>query len=206
MHLFVLGATGKTGTAIVSQALERGHTVTTFGRREFEGKAEKLRSVRGDILSADRLAAALAGSDAVLYTLGSRGLGRTTLRGDSIRATLEAMQRSGVRRLIVLSSSLAEPCGWITRVAARTILRHHALDQIVMERLVMASDMEWTIVRPSEMTNGRLTGQYRATTGASPKDDRMVSRQDVAHLMLFLAEHGDHVREIVWMRGGFAKR
>ena len=205
MRLFVLGATGKTGTAIVSQALERGHSVTTFGRREFDGKAEKLTNRTGDVLNVEQLAAALTGHDAVLYTLGSRGLGRTTLRGDSIRATLEAMRRSGVRRLIVLSSSLAEPSGWITRFAARTILRHHSLDQIVMERLVMASDTEWTIVRPSEMTNGSLTGRYRATTGPSPKDDRMVSRRDVAHLMLFLAEHGDHVREIVWMRGGFAR-
>ncbi len=205
MHLFVLGATGKSGTAIVSQGLERGHFVTTFGRHEFGGNANNLTNLTGDVLSGDQLAEALKGSDTVLYTLGTHGFGRTSLREDSIRTTLEAMRRAGVRRIIVLSSSLAEPCGWITRFAARTILRHHAADQVAMERLLMASDSEWTIVRPSEMTNGPLTGRYRATTGPSPKDDRMVSRRDVAHLMIFLAENGEHIREIVWMRGGFRR-
>jgi putative NADH-flavin reductase len=80
-------------------------------------------------MRADDLAAALHGHDAVLSALGTRGLGTTSVLVDSARASIEAMKRTMVRRLIVISSSLVdEQSGWLSLVAARTLLRHTASD------------------------------------------------------------------------------
>src|SRR6185369_3532553 len=107
LRILVLGASGKTGRALVEQALTRGHAVTAFGRSPFAGdSARALKRIRGNPMSASSLAGALKGHDVVLSVLGSRGLGRTSVRADAARATIDAMHRAGVRRLIIVSSAL----------------------------------------------------------------------------------------------------
>jgi putative NADH-flavin reductase len=76
MRLFVLGATGKTGRALVSQGIARGHRITAFSRSAGGSDAnEMLSSVLGDPMLASELASALPGHGAVLSVLGSRGHG-----------------------------------------------------------------------------------------------------------------------------------
>jgi putative NADH-flavin reductase len=91
LRLFVLGATGKTGSAIVAQGLARGHHITTFGRTAFTGTSTLLHNVTGNPMHADELAAALPGHDAVLSVLGTRGLGATSVLADGVGATIAAM-------------------------------------------------------------------------------------------------------------------
>jgi len=74
VKLLVFGATGGTGRCLVQQALAQGHTVTAFAREpaKFHLVGDNLRVVRGDILQADSVEAAVAGHDAVLSALGTR--------------------------------------------------------------------------------------------------------------------------------------
>ena len=126
MQLLVLAASGKTGTALVAQGLERGHGVTAFGRSAYGGRShDALRIVPGSCLSADDLAAALPGHDAVVSALGTRGMGATTLLRDSAVAAADALTHAGVMRLIVISSTLVDGASWLARVAARTLLFNH---------------------------------------------------------------------------------
>jgi putative NADH-flavin reductase len=208
MRLFVLGATGKTGQALVAQGLARGHTITAFGRSALRGETTRtLHVVVGSPMRADDLATALPGHDAVLSALGTRGLGVTSVLVDSARACIDAMYRARVRRLVIVSSSFVDPqSGWLSRVAARTLLRHTASDQRAMEKLVTQSELDWTVLRPSRLGDGVLTGHYTAAaaSGRIPVSRMGMSREDVAHMMLDTAERGAHVREIVWLRGARA--
>jgi putative NADH-flavin reductase len=123
---------------------------------------------------------------------------------DSARASIEGMRLARVRRLVIISSSLVDPqSGWLSRVAARTLLRHTASDQRAMEQLVTQSALDWTVLRPARLGNGVLTGQYAVTAAASgiPVSSAGMSRQDVACMMLDTVERGAHLREIVWLRG-----
>lgn len=81
MRLFVLGATGGTGTAFVAQALAADHEVTAFVRSpdKMAQNDTRLTVKAGDPRREDALVAALPGHDAVISTLGSDGTGRTTL-------------------------------------------------------------------------------------------------------------------------------
>jgi putative NADH-flavin reductase len=200
MRLFILGATGKIGATLVAQALARGHTITTFGRSPFQGDAT--RRITGNPMNVPELVAALPGHDAVLSVIGARGLGRSTVRAEAARATVAAMTIADVPRLIIVSSSFTdEKLPLLPRILSRTILRHIAPDQREMESAVTTSGVDWTIVRPAMTTNGALTGRYDINTGSSPGNARAMSRSDVAHAMLDIAEKGTHSREVVWLRG-----
>jgi putative NADH-flavin reductase len=207
MRLFVLGATGRTGRVLVAQGLARGHTVTAFGRSAPQVEnTENFRAVIGSPMRFDEFAAALPGHDAVLSALGTHGLGTTSVLLDSTRASIDAMQQAGVRRLIVISSSLVDSrTGWLVVIAARTLLRHIANDQRAMERVVAQSDLDWTVVRAGLLTDGIGSGRYAVTpVSAGVPKARAVSRRDLAHMMLDTVERRAHVREIVWLCGAAA--
>ena len=109
--------------------------------------------------------------------------------------------------MIVISSSLVDPqSGWLSRVFARTLLRHTASDQRAMETLVTQSDLDWTVLRPARLGDGVLSGRYTVSpvSAGIPPSSAGMSRADVAHMMLDTVERGAHIKEIVWLRGGRA--
>jgi putative NADH-flavin reductase len=205
MRLFVLGATGRTGSALVAQGLARGHEITTLGRSAFAGQAKSLCNIVGNPMHAGALAAALPGNDVVLSALGTRGLGATSVLADGVRATIEAMRCTGVRRLVIVSSSLLDSnIGWMGRFIGRTMLRHHVHDQHAMEKQVTESDLDWTVLRAPRFSNGAFTGRYIVTAESEERETPglPMAREDVACMMLDTAERGNHVKEIVRISGG----
>jgi putative NADH-flavin reductase len=205
MRLFVLGATGRTGSAVVAQGLARGHEITTLGRSAFAGQAKSLCNIVGNPMHAGALAAALPGNDVVLSALGTRGLGATSVLADGVRATIEAMRCTGVRRLVIVSSSLLDSnIGWMGRFIGRTMLRHHVHDQHAMEKQVTESDLDWTVLRAPRFSNGAFTGRYIVTAESEGRETPglPMAREDVACMMLDTAERGNHAKEIVRISGG----
>ncbi len=203
MRLFILGATGGTGRALIDQAIERGHHVTAFVRspQKLGSKRDGVTVLQGDPRSVDELRAALPDHDAVLSALGPPGPGRTTIVGDAARATVTAVQAAGLRRLLVVGVAvLFEDQGLLSAILRRTLLRNVARDSAEMERVVTASGLDWTIVRPPRLTNGPLTRRYGVSDDRMPLGARLtVSRADVAHFLLEELEDRAHVRRIVGM-------
>ena len=93
--------------------------------------------------------------------------------------------------------ALFQDAGILAALLRRTVLRNVAEDAAEMERVVMASELDWTIVRPPRLTNGQLTGDYRAKDGYVPHGRFSLSRHDAAHFLLGEVERGEHVRRIV---------
>jgi putative NADH-flavin reductase len=197
--LFVLGATGGTGRALIQQARQRGCRVTAFVRspEKLGPLAGEVTVVRGDPRSADELRAVLPGHDVVVSALGPSGLGPNTLVGDSARSTVSAMQASGVRRLLVVGVAMLFP-GLLNGFARRTFLKNVAKDHAEMERIVKASGLDWTIARPPRLTNGPLTRAYGVGDDRIPAGTGLtISRADLAHFLLREIEHPAHVQRIV---------
>ena len=67
---------------------------------------------------------------------------------------------------------------------AKTVMRERYADLALMEDLLRASDVDWTIFRPPRLTNGPLTGRYRTAFGQNLLRGALISRADVAHAML----------------------
>jgi putative NADH-flavin reductase len=200
LRLFILGATGRTGRALAAQAGERGHQITALVRSPQKlGELRQCVTVRqGDPRSVADLREALAGHDTVVSALGSPGLGRTTILRDGARNTVAAMEAEGVQRLLVVSmGALFQDAGILAALLRSTVLRNVAPDSREMERVVMASELDWTIVRPPRLTNGQLTGEYQVKDGYMPQGSLSLSRADVAHVLLGEVERCEHVRQIV---------
>ena len=209
MRLFILGATGGTGRQLIDQALARGHQVTAFVRspEKLSARPEGLSVLQGDPRDAAALTAVLPGHDAVLSALGPPGLeppgfGRSTILPDSARSTVSAMQSAGLRRLLIVSAAiLFEDLGLLAALLRRTLLRNVVVGSGEMERMVTASDLDWTIVRPPRLTNGPLTRRYHVADNRFPPGKQTLSRADVAHFLLDELAQDAHLRQIVGQAG-----
>jgi len=211
MRLLVIGASGGTGRAVILQALERGHEVTAFVRspQKLGALADRVTVRQGDPRRAGELEAALPGHDAVVSALGPPGPGPTTILGAGARSTVDAMRTRGPRRLVVVSAAVLFDLGVLGWLLRWTLLKNVAKDSADMERIVMASGLEWTIARPPRLTNGPLTGRYAVEDERLPEPSALasISRADVAHFLLSELERGTHIHHIVGItRSGSGRR
>ena len=201
MKLLVLGATGGTGKHIVRQALEAGHEVTVFVRDRSKTGPDhpRLRVIEGGLDDSRALSDAMRGHDAVISALG-RGYSfkPERLMERSVPVIIGAMKSAGLRRLLFTSAlGVGDSFGdapLLARLFFLTLLRKIYADKLIGDRLIGSSDLEWTIVRPSRMTDGPLTGNYRSGervvlgTGT-------ISRADVAHFLLQAANDPRTIRK-----------
>ena len=201
MRILVLGGSGGTGRAVIEQAIARGHDVTALVRSpvKLAGPRPGLTVCTGDPRDVD--ASVVDGHDAVISALGPRGLGKDTILSDGARATVAAMQATGIRRLLVVSAAvLFRGEGVLPWLLRSTLLRNVATDSAAMEDIVARSGLDWTIARPPRLTHGMLTRQYDVDVGRLPRGARLVMhRADVAHFLLDELELGKHIHHVVGM-------
>ncbi len=198
MKIVIFGATGKTGIEIVKQALEQGHEVTAFIRdaSKMSVEHESLQLINGDVLDLPAVMQAVQGQTAVICTIGSNSLGKTTVRSAGTENIIKAMQENDVKRLFVVSAmGIGE--SWSTlstsnKIVFNSVLRNARKDHEKQEALVKESDLEWTIIRPSGLTDTPVTGTYDVGENIAAKSSR-IARADVAQFILQELEDNAYV-------------
>jgi putative NADH-flavin reductase len=193
MRILIIGATGGTGREIVKQALERGHQVVALARNptKITTQHERLRVVRGDVMDSASLDAAMEGCDAVVCALGhKRWLGPSKILSEGTRNIVRAMEKHGVKRMVVESAlgvgdSIGRLGVYYTLFTIPFILPFYWYDKGRQERVVRESALEWVIVRPGQLTNGRKRGTYKhGPNVGNYLWSVSISRADVADFML----------------------
>lgn len=189
MRITVFGATGSVGRLVVEQALAQGHEVTAFTRdaARVPDRSDRLRVVEGDVADPTACAEAVAGTNAVIVTLGDGRTGR--VREEGTRAVVAAMRQAGVRRLVCQTSlgvgaSWSNLNPWWKYVMFGALLRRTYADHVRQEAVVRESDTDWTIVRPSAFVAER-PGAVRIGFGGSEPGLRLkIARADLAAFLL----------------------
>ena len=207
MKIALFGANGGTGRVLAAQALDAGHQVTAVTRHPetFGLEHERLRVLAGDAMDAASVSKAVAGQDAVLSTLGVPfGRDSITIYSAGAANIVAAMTDHGVRRLACVSSSAVDPHddpeeGWVfTRVlqpyVVKGIGKTTYYDMRRMEAIVAASDLDWTVVRPSGLFGASAVSDYRVSA-TGHLSGRYTSRADLADFLLRLAAGSEFVRE-----------
>ncbi|MEI6044183.1 MAG: SDR family oxidoreductase [Chloroflexota bacterium] len=195
MNLVVIGATRGTGQRVLEQAILMGHKVTAIARRPeaILLKHENLTVKQGDAYDLASLKASIAGQDVVISSLGLNDF-KTIFRVPTIYSigtgnVIRAMEAQGVKRLITITSSgvregdPAEP-GWYRNLIKPVFLDRMYQDMRRLEKILPTTKLEWIAVRPTYLTNGPLTGNYRVEINQWPAGGWKISRSDVAHFML----------------------
>jgi len=215
MKLTVFGASGGTGSQVVSQALDAGHEVVAVVRdpARLPVSHPNLAVVTADVMRSGDITEAVTGRDAIISALGrsrrrqERKTGPATLCADSARAITEAMRVAGSRRLVIVSASgpyadagdgpvlryLAKP------ILGRTVFRAVWADLVAMEGVVRASGLDWTVLRPPQLTDKPLTGRYRTRQDLNLRRGLRVARADVAHLALAVAGDPSTYRTAIYL-------
>lgn len=202
MKLLIIGAAGKTGMDVLDQARTRGIEVTALVHH-YAPFPEGVRTIEGDAADPEVLDRALAGQDAVIDTIGNQvPYKESTLETNTAHAILAAMERNGVRRLLVVSAlgvgdSRANTSFVYDHILMPTFLRGVVPDKAGMEREVSASPLDWTIVRPALLTDDEPVGITKLYDPADGDVAHKIARAELARFLLDELSAGLHIRKAV---------
>lgn len=204
LKVVVLGATGATGLEVVRMAVERGHSVTAFVRspERLGSFIDRIEVRKGNLLDSSQLAQVVENHDAVISAFGPRlpfSKADAHLLEQFATALKNAMEQTSTRRIVVESvaflfkDSIVPP----TYLLGRLLFPGIVADSAAMEKIFAESSLDWTMVRPPELTNGPYTGKYRVREGHLPTFGFKISRGNVADYMIKAVEHHLSSRTIV---------
>ena len=204
MNILVLGAAGGVGRLIVGQALARGHKVTAFVRDPGKADLQKATVVRGNVLDIQALSNALPSQEAVVYAIGVKSTGPTTLFSQSTQLLLTAMEQQQVKRLVCITGIGAGETkghgGFLyDHVIFPLFTRNRYADKELQEQLIRQSNLDWTIVRPAPFSEGKPNAPFQVLTEVGNAVLRKVSRAEVASFVLGELEARQHVRKILFV-------
>ena len=205
MKIVVFGATGGTGKNVVSAGLAAGHDVVAVARKpESVAQQERLVVVKGDVLDAPSVAAALAGADAVVIAIGpSDEKNPGTLISTGVKHILDGCATHGVTRVVFESGLMMSDGSELSLIGRLGIKFFGALrsklrdDKRIAEEAIRARPIEWVIVRPPQLTHTPATGSYIAGPRMTIAATRSLSHADVAHALIRATAEPAWTRQII---------
>ena len=214
LRILVYGATGKVGTHVVDEALQRGHVVTAVSRdpSRIQKQHPNLTAVKGDLLDSDSITSLAAGQDVIIISV--RGIiGKTKnpenalqrIAAEKVVTVLREIGHDAPRMIHVGGSgSLEVEPGvlWADKIPKLFVPKNLELEirgqVLTLEYLRTVTDVKWTYATPAKnFTNKERTGVFRIGGDALLEDKRgksRISRADFAVALIDEAEHAAHVR------------
>lgn len=202
MKVLVIGAAGKTGRAVVEQAVAAGHQVTAFVHNAEKYEVSDVRVIEGDATDSAAIDAAVLGQDAVLDTIGGKTPYKaTTLESSAANTIIASMQRNAVRRLVVTSmigegDSKSNTTIYV-RLLVSTFLRGADKDKAAMEYAVESSGLDWVILRPAILSDDPAKGNVRVFDAETGEKAHKITRADLASFMLAQPSNNEYLHQAV---------
>lgn len=145
-RIFVTGASGFVGSAVVQQLLSRGYLVNALiHRKPLDSSGRGVTSIQGDLFDTTALQAALRDCAAVIHLVGiirenpSRNITFERLHTIATRRVVDAAKSVGIRRYLHMSALGTRP----------NAPSHYHQTKHLAEEYVRSSGLDWTIFRPS---------------------------------------------------------
>jgi putative NADH-flavin reductase len=191
MKVLILGGAGSIGRHVLEQGLLQVHEFTVLLRdpaklKQYEGR---VRLLQGNALDPQAVYRAVGGQEGVVYSLGVRRPGRTTLFSESMRILIPAMEIHGVKRLVCITGvGAGETKGhggfFYDRIIWPLFTRIIYEDKDRLETLVRQSSLDWVLVRPAPFQNAPIPGDLTVVTQVEGVTLRHISRTEVAGFVL----------------------
>jgi uncharacterized protein YbjT (DUF2867 family) len=188
LTLLVVGATGSIGRLVVEEAVRKGHAVRALARDA--PKARRLfpdvEVVVGDLTRPDTLTAAVDRVDAIVFTHGSDGgdkAGAERVDYGGVRSVLAALGSRSVRIALMTAIGVTNREGDYNRRTQAHDWKRRG------ERLVRASGLPYTIVRPGWFDYNK-SGEQRLVLlqgdrrHAGDSSDGVIARRQLAEVLV----------------------
>ena len=205
MKIAIIGYTGFVGSAVVKEALDRGHHVTGIARNPTKLPAHpNLTPVKGDVFDTDHLAQQLIGHEAVIHSY-RPPRDHPDRRGEQIRATksiILALKKAGVKRILAVGGAGTLEASPGVRVMDTPELPTDWMMSAISTAEIKYSlekerDLDWTSLSPSlYLRPGQRTGKFRLGADRILRDIDGVSRisvEDYAVAMIDELEVSRHI-------------
>lgn len=207
MRIAILGATGFVGSAILKEALDRGHLATAIVRNpEKLAQRDCLTVKNGDIYDTNELASLVVGAEAVISAF-NPGWKNPNLYDDQVRGTasiIAAVKKAGIKRVLWVGGA----GGLEVKPGVRVLDSPNFPDWVkpgflatlnALEQLQGEPELDWSYLAPSaEMQPGQRTGKFRLGNDKLLVDAAGKSRisvQDYAVAMIDELEIPTHIRQ-----------
>lgn len=199
--VFVAGGSGRVATELIKDLVADGHQVIAGARHpekivEMDGVTPVTLDLRGDVA---KIASLMAGADAAYFVAGSRG--KDLLQTDAMGAvkTMQAAERAGIKRYIMLSSMYAlQPEKWADYPALAAITDYNIAKFFADNYLIHNTDLDYTIVQPATLTEEAATDKVTFGEG----DDTTNPIPDVAQVLATVLANGNTIGKVILMRTG----
>ncbi|MGB5464353.1 MAG: SDR family oxidoreductase [Aureibaculum sp.] len=204
MKIFIVGGTGGTGRQVIEQALLENHLVTALVRNPVKLNTDhpNLKVIKGNILEPGTFEQAIKENEVVISALGhKRFFIKTNILSEGTKNIVNAMEKHKVKRFICITSMGVNDSRfrlglYYTLFVIPVILLFYFLDKEKQERIIRQSYLDWTIVRPGQLTNGKKRTTYRhGSKLGSYIFTKMVSRADVAHFILQEVKNDKYIKK-----------
>ncbi|MCW2259031.1 MULTISPECIES: NAD(P)-dependent oxidoreductase [Sphingobacterium] len=203
MKVAIIGASGFIGSAILNEALSRGHDITAIVRKPEKVTVSnpRLNVNKGDVIKEEELVSLLKGNEAVISAYSAND---SSTYVKAITAIINATKKAGITRLLAVSGAgslevkpgvqLLDtpefPAEWKDGATAT----RDAFDVIKQ-----VTDLDWSVLSPAMVIEpGPRTGVFRLGKDQvlfNDKGESKISTADFAVALLDELERPAHIKQ-----------
>jgi putative NADH-flavin reductase len=201
MDFLVFGATGRTGSAFVSQALAAGHRVEAVVRDASAPTASGAVARVAEVLDSETVESTVEQRHTIIVALGG-----TTALTTGCSNVIRAAMAAGVRRIlgVVGAGVLQADAGRLRSELPDYPAPFRAIGAAhrAFYEALRASPLEWTLACTPRLAAGPRTASLRTMVDVLPSGTGVVTTEDVAAFLLEEAGLARFVRARVGLNGG----
>jgi putative NADH-flavin reductase len=191
-RICIFGASGATGMELTRQAVQRGLDVVAFVRSEatHKGFPQSTTIVTGSLTDQRDVEYAITNCDAVICAFGPRPGSSDVFCAEATQNIIEAMKTQAVGRLLCITGAMVGDyphLSWFMRSLMSTYQKKQpdqARDRTEQERLVAASGLAWTLVKPPRLSEGAEHRHFRSGENLRVGMMSRISRSDLSSFIL----------------------
>jgi uncharacterized protein YbjT (DUF2867 family) len=204
-RIVVVGAHGRTGLLIVRQLIAKGDAVLATIRNP-RHMADMVKAGAETVIldleqsTGPEFAARFRGADALVFAAGSATGESSAIDSKGVRKTLHAAEKAGVGRYVAISSIGASTGMTLSGDWATDEMKDYYRHKRAAGKAIMASTLDWTILEPGELTDGRGTGKVTLSETAIPS--KSVPRADVAAVVVAVLDSPGANRKALQLTSG----
>ena len=199
MKVLVIGGNGRVGSLLVTKLASQHQVLSGSRNPKPENNVDNISQVYIDLLSdVDTIVESMNGVDAVYFVSGSRGKNLLQIDLHGAIKSMQASEKAGVKRYIMLSSVFAsQPERWnesfLSNLTDYNIAKHYADLYLTTQ-----TQLDYTILQPGALKEEAGTGKIE-TNVKSPGSNSIIN---VVDTLVSILDSNSTIGKVILMHDG----